>query len=103
MSIKRTISDDGKQVVISVSGQFDERAHDDFKAAFLETWEKCEAYVVDLSQVTHMLSSGLGLLILFTRNAGLKNASVRILNPSTPAKRNLELAFLNQILDICFE
>ncbi len=49
-----------------------------------------------------MISAALGILILLNENARLINASVTIINPSTPAKRNLELAFLHRRLDICF-
>lgn len=102
MPVTRHFSDDGKKLRIVVTDRFDESAMDAFRRAFVETIDSCEAYEIDLSAVTCMFSAGLGILILLNENARRNNASVKIINPSTPAKRNLELVFLHRMLDICF-
>jgi len=102
MPVSKHISKDAKHVRIVVSGVFDETAMGAFRRAFSETSNSCERYEIDLSGVTSMISAALGILILLNENARLINASVTIINPSTPAKRNLELAFLHRMLDICF-
>ena len=103
MPVTKTILDQGKRVKIAVSEQFDERHFGAFHDAFSETADTCETYEVDLSGVTQMISAGLGILILMRENARAINASLKIINPSIPAKRILEMAFLHKMLDICFE
>jgi anti-anti-sigma factor len=102
MPVSKHVSQDGRHVRIVVTDSFDERAIKAFRNAFIETAQTCRAYEVDLSGVTRMISAALGILIVLNQSARGIDASVKIINPSMPAKKNLELAFLHRILDICF-
>ena len=103
MAVARTIFDDGKRVKLVVSGRFDETVYDAFKSAFQASSSTCKSYEVDLSRVTQMMSAGLGVLMLLRQSASAIDARVKVINPSTPAKRNLEMAFFHEMLDVAFE
>ena len=100
MLFKRTVTENGEKVTIAVSGKFNYTAFTEFKATFADSTEPVSTYDVDLSGVTHMDSSALGMLIILKEHARDQHATVRIVNPSNPAKRSLSVSLFDKLFEI---
>lgn len=61
-------SESGK-VVLAISGTFDFKCVHDFRAAYQDLPDS-GTYIVDLTEVTHMDSSALGMLLNMRRSVG---------------------------------
>ena len=77
MAISGKVSDDGKSVVINISGRFDFNAHHDFRNIYRN--EKSDAaYTIDMSGTEYIDSSALGMLLLLREHAGNESANITI-------------------------
>lgn len=55
---------------------------------------------LDLSKVTYMVSSGLGVLVAFYKKVIKENTSLKLLNPSERIMRMFNITGLSQFMDI---
>ena len=55
---------------------------------------------LDLSKVTYMVSSGLGVLVAFYKKVIKENSSLKLLNPSERIMRMFNITGLSQFMDI---
>jgi anti-anti-sigma regulatory factor len=98
MGIRCYQVEDGRQVVIEVTGRFDFRLHREFWAAY-EGAAAARRYVVDLRQASYVDSSALGMLLLLRDHAGGDRLAVSI-NAGTPALRTLQLAGFEALFSV---
>ncbi len=102
MPVTKTFTQEDSRVCIKITDDFDARIYSDFKLAF-ETSPLAVTFEVDLSDVHHMDSSGLGLLVHLREHAAKTGSDIVLMNPSAVARRNLETAFFHEIFDIVFQ
>ncbi|MBC8210896.1 MAG: STAS domain-containing protein [Gammaproteobacteria bacterium] len=100
MTISSTVSENGKQVTIAISGKFDFQLYDEFRAAYSANPASGVQYVVDLKGTEYLDSSALGMLLLLREHAGGEVSSVRVLNPSVDVKKVLDVANFGKLFDI---
>jgi anti-anti-sigma factor len=77
MSVSSYPTNQGKEVVIEISGRFDYRVHREFRAAY-EPLAGVRHFRVDLRRVTFLDSSALGMLLLLRDHAGGDRRAVSI-------------------------
>lgn len=100
MSITSSVSDNGKQVTISVSGKFDFQLYDEFRSSYVETLGAGVQYVVDLSATDYLDSSALGMLLLLREHAGGEGSRIEISNSSVDVKKILDVANFGKLFEI---
>jgi anti-sigma B factor antagonist len=90
---------DGSAAVVVASGELDAYAAPDLSAE-LQLIRDRQRVVVDLSRVSFMDSTVLGLLVRATRELSEGEARVRIVLPAGPARRIFEITALDSVLPI---
>ncbi|HEB99902.1 MAG TPA: anti-sigma factor antagonist [Thiotrichales bacterium] len=91
MGISSRLSNDGKEVVIDVSGRFDFSLQKEFRDAYRD-YDGGLSYRVDLSNAEYMDSSALGMLLLLRKHAGDVSQRVRLTGANGTVKKILEVA-----------
>lgn len=71
--------------------RFDFSIHRDFHEACLAR-TTARSYIIDLSEVTRMDSSALGMLLLLREYAGAERADIRIVNADAELRSTLRVA-----------
>lgn len=88
-----------QDVVLEVAGEIDLSNATQLHAAFAHVLRDEPAFlVVDLSRVTFLGSAGLNLLI--ATNDRMGEGRMRVVAPSTPARRAIELSGMDQVLSV---
>lgn len=100
MSITSTVSEDGKKVVISVSGKFDFQLYDEFRSSYVDTQGAGIKYEVDLAGTDYLDSSALGMLLLLREHAGGEGSRIEIKNSSADVKKILDVANFGKLFQI---
>ncbi len=91
-NVSQAVSQDNKQVVISISGRFDFSSHQAFRDAYRDLPGLGVEYRVNMSKTEYIDSSALGMLLLLREHAGNDKAQVIIENPSEDVRKVLEIA-----------
>jgi len=91
-NVSQLISQDKKQVVISVNGRFDFSSHQAFRKAYCDLPGSGIEYRVNMSKTDYIDSSALGMLLLLREHAGNDKAQVVIEDPSEMVRQVLEIA-----------
>lgn len=87
MSVNSKISDSGQEKVIYIQGNFDFKLVQEFRQAYEQETKAGLAHIVDMSQVEHMDSSALGMLLNMRKFLGGDAANIKIANcPSSIRK-----------------
>lgn len=100
MSINSSISENGKEVTISVSGKFDFQLYDEFRSAYVDTQGAGINYQVDLAGTDYLDSSALGMLLLLREHAGGEGSKIEITNASSDVKKILDVANFGKLFEI---
>ena len=70
MSVNQEVSNDGKKVLINISGRFDYKVSQEFRDTYRQVpGQEGVAYYVNLSDASYMDSSALGMLLLLREHA----------------------------------
>jgi anti-sigma B factor antagonist len=85
--------------VVSASGELDAYAAPELTECFKEV-AGAQVVVLDLSGVSFMDSTVLGLVVRVVRELGEGKAQVRVVLPRTSARRIFELTMLDQVLPV---
>ena len=99
MAVKAEPSDEGKCIKITITREFDARDYDAFKSAFSQYADQV-CYEIELSGVTLMDSSALGMLLHLREYALGQGSTVVLTNPSDMVLRNLERAHFQELFEI---
>jgi anti-anti-sigma factor len=100
MSITSTVTDNGKQVTIAVSGKFDFQLYDEFRSAYVDTTGVGVQYIVDLAGTDYLDSSALGMLLLLREHAGGEGSRIVITKVSPDVKKILDVANFGKLFEI---
>ncbi|NIB43204.1 STAS domain-containing protein [Pseudomaricurvus alkylphenolicus] len=100
MGIQSHVSDDGKELVISIQGRFDFSAHQDFRNSYETLDSQPTRYKVDMNETTYLDSSALGMLLLLRDHAGGNSAEIEIVNCSPDVKKILTISNFEQLFTI---
>ncbi len=99
MSVSSKCSDDGRDMVICVSGRFDFSDHKDFRDAYKGAANDAQ-FKLDLSGTEYMDSSALGMLLLLREHAGGDTCKIEITGCSEDIRKILQLSNFNQMFEI---
>ena len=77
MTVDSTLSSDGKNLTINISGRFDFEVVQEFRSAYTEHSDV--DYVIDMRSTEHMDSSALGMLLNMRKSLG-DTAKISIIN-----------------------
>jgi HptB-dependent secretion and biofilm anti anti-sigma factor len=100
MTIRAAVSEDGREMIISVEGRFDFSAHRDFRETFEKVNKGLKCYTVDMREASYLDSSALGMLLLLRDHAGGDTAEVRIVNCNPDVRRILRVSNFEQLFEI---
>jgi HptB-dependent secretion and biofilm anti anti-sigma factor len=100
MTIRASVSEDGREMIISVEGRFDFSAHKHFREAYEKVSKGVECYAVDMREASYLDSSALGMLLLLRDHAGGDAAEVRIVNCNPDVRRILKVSNFEQLFEI---
>lgn len=100
MTIKSQLSQNGKELVISVDGRFDFSSLQLFRNAYKNSKSEPESYVVDLENSDYLDSSALGMLLALRDHAGGDSADVKIINCNPDVKKILVITKLNELFTV---
>ena len=101
MSVSQEVSNDGKKVLINISGRFDYKVSQEFRDTYRQVpGQEGVAYYVNLSDASYMDSSALGMLLLLREHAKCRGGSVFIEHPSEQVDSILKVANFEQLFTI---
>ena len=99
--MEHTIAAGGDTTTVHLKGRLtfkDHRAYRDLLTKMLET--KAKTYQLDLSGVEHIDSAGIGMLMISKQKAEAESGTVIVLSPPPAVRRVLEVAKIDEILEI---
>lgn len=99
MSVSTQLGKDGKTLILTVEGRFDESLHRAFREAYA-AYAPDLHYVVDLSRVEQLDSSALGLILLLRSHAGGDAARVTLRGVPDGARGLLELSRFDKLFEM---
>jgi anti-anti-sigma factor len=101
MSVSQEVSNDGKKVLITISGRFDYKVSQEFRDTYRQIpGQEGVAYYVNLSEAIYMDSSALGMLLLLREHAKCRGGSVFIDRPGEQVDSILKMANFEQLFTI---
>ena len=100
MSISYKYDNSSKTLELKLSGRLDFASHYKFSEAYQsEPVESVDQYTLDLSELTYLDSSALGMLLLLKDHA-LNTATISIINCSADVYKIFEIANFNQLFKV---
>lgn len=100
MAVASTLSGDGEELVIRVSGRFDFSAHQEFREAYEMLPVRPRRYRVDMQETSYLDSSALGMLLLLRDHAGGDSADVELVNCNPDVRKILTISNFEQLFVI---
>jgi anti-anti-sigma factor len=100
MSVKKQVSDNKKNVEISIDGRFDFSLHQHFRDSYVNCKEKGQVFTLNLATTSYMDSSALGMILLLKDHAESYSGKVVICKPSESVNKILEIAQFHRLLTI---
>jgi len=96
MGFSAVLSNDERELVISIDGRFDFNMHSDFRSAYREL-PTTTRFIIDLGKATFMDSSAMGMLLLLREHAGEKDANICLKNCNTEIRKILAISNLDKM------
>lgn len=101
MPVSSSVSPDGKEVTVHVSGRFDFAAQNEFRDAYHGVRaEDGVRFVVDLSRASYMDSSALGMLLMMREYLGGDSADITLSHCSEEITNILNVANFQSLFKI---
>jgi anti-anti-sigma factor len=100
MPINARVNEDGSEVTIAISGQFNFSVYQDFREAGRRAGEEPRRFVIDLRGTDYMDSSALGMLLLLRERNGGDRADIRILNCNPEIRKVFAIANFDRLFQI---
>ena len=95
-----TVDRETQVTVVTALGELDAFVAPDLTATFSDVADD-RRLVVDLTGVSFMDSTALGLLTRMVREAPERSAEVRVVLPRSAARRIFEITTLDRVLPVC--
>ncbi len=100
MAVHSNISNDGKQLTISIDDRFDFSLHQQFRDAYSQNNTPDITYILNLSKTEYMDSSALGMILLLKDHVQLYNGQLIIAKPNETVNKILEIAQFHRLMTI---
>lgn len=101
MNINISVMEHDRSVEVKVSGEIDAYTAPDLREALFPLSDKEQVrMVVDLTEVSYMDSTGLGVFVGIFKNIRSKSGELRLIGLSGRLKRLFEITGLAEIMDI---
>lgn len=100
MSISSTVTGDGREATIRISGRFDFSQNQEFRSVLEGAGANVEKFVVDLRETDYVNSSALGMLLVLRDKVGGQKERVRIVNVNPDVKKISTIANFGQMFAI---
>lgn len=100
MTITREHDQDGKEVTIRISGDFDFSTLDQFRTAYSDLDLGLVKLNIDLSATAHLNSEGLGLLLILREYAGGDESNLSITGCGSDIRRIFTASGFENFFDI---
>lgn len=100
MTIKTYVSEDDKNVTISIEDRFDFSLHQLFRDAYSQFSNAETIFTLDLSKTSYMDSSALGMILLLKDHAENLFGKVIISQPNSDVNKILEIAQFHRLFSI---
>ncbi|UZE94707.1 STAS domain-containing protein [Alkalimarinus alittae] len=97
MNISTTVSQDNTELTISILGTFDFSCVQDFRASYSGD-DRYKKYTVDMTEVDHIDSSALGMLLNMKKTVG-EFTAIRIVNCKPSIKKIFEISRFDKKFD----
>jgi anti-sigma B factor antagonist len=94
-----TLQPDDSVTILTAEGELDAFVAPDLTAAF-EQIDDTSAVVADLTAVSFLDSTALGLIVRAVREISERNGDARIVLPSSAARRIFEITTLDRVLPV---
>ena len=94
-----TISKEGGNAELKLSGRFDFKAHRNFLAAYESSLadNKISSVTINMAGVVYMDSSALGMLLILREKAAAANKTLKLSNVRGAVKNVLDIANFNKL------
>ena len=100
MSIKSSVSNDGREIFIRVEGRFDFSLNKPFRDAYGMVYAQKARYQIDLRRTDYIDSAALGMLLLLRERAGGDAAQIRISGCRDNVRQILQVSRFHQLFDM---
>jgi anti-sigma B factor antagonist len=94
------VEQEGRTTVVHVEGELDAFAAPDIRATF-EFLPRGSPVLADLSRISFLDSTALGLFVKAVRTLTASGAEVRVVLPTTSARRIFQITKLDSALPVC--
>jgi anti-sigma B factor antagonist len=94
-----TLHNDPRATVVTASGELDAFVVDDLTDAF-DAASRDARIVVDLTAVSFLDSTALGLVVRAVRDVGGRGGAIRVVLPDGTARRIFEITTLDRVLPV---
>lgn len=100
MPIRKNVSPDRKTLTLTLDGRFDFSVEREFREAFTQYEESDSLYRVELSAVSYMDSSALGMLMVLKRHADKRTSKVILCRPTETVAKVLGIAKFDKLFTV---
>lgn len=100
MTIKKQVSENGREIKLSIEDRFDFSLHKSFRDAYSNCSLRGSKFCLDLSKTNYMDSSALGMILLLKDYAENIESEIVIKNPSESVHKVLEIAQFHRLMKI---
>ena len=100
MTINKVISDNKRDITISIQDRFDFSLHQKFRESYVNAEQAGTVFKLDLSKATYMDSSALGMILLLKDHAEKLSGKVIISKPNASVAKILEIAQFHRLMTI---
>lgn len=100
MTLHKYVSEDKKQVTISIEDRFDFSLHQKFREAYEDCIQSNVEINIDLSKTSYMDSSALGMILLLKDHVEKFACTFKISKPNETVNQILEIAQFHRLMTI---
>lgn len=100
MSLDKTLSEDGKELIIFLEDKFDFTKVQDFRLAYSDQPEGITTFIIDLEKTNYMDSSALGMLLNMHRSLHHKVKTFKIVKCRPQVLKILQIARFDKKFEI---
>ena len=101
MPVSSQFSSADNTLKINIDGRFDYDCHQDFSASYKELPQAAQKkYVIDLTGVSYLDSSALGMLLVLRERVGGDRSDITLLGANKDIKRVLDIASFEKLFTV---